>query len=133
LDACRLTDWGDQVSEVVAVPVDTGGRLLFEMTAEGASSELQLASPKGPDAIRQTSRSLEGILDELTPALRVVFDRLARTGPDEVQIQFGLKLGTEANLIIARGTSSVHFDVTLHWRRSQSTTAGADGLVGPQA
>jgi len=39
-------------------------------------------------------------------------DRLVAMSPDEVSVEFGLTLGAETGVVVAKGTSEMHFAVT---------------------
>lgn len=69
------------------------------------------------DAVIEAGTSIEEVLGGLGPALtgivRQVRDAVDR--PDEVQIEFAVKLSTDANLIIARAGGEANFRVALKW------------------
>lgn len=96
------------------MPVAAGGRIVVEAVPD--QSELQLAA--APDgAIVRSVHTLESALDEIKPALRAVLNQLGSIGSDEVRIDFGLRLGAETGIVVARGTTAVHFSVSLTRRR----------------
>ncbi|MCQ0025433.1 hypothetical protein M4914_22515 [Streptomyces somaliensis DSM 40738] len=76
--------------------------------------------------------SLQEALDELGPALAHVFGALRRLGPQEVVVDFGLKVGGEGGIVVAKGTTEVNFAVRLLWRRDRAPLADAeaDGRTG---
>jgi hypothetical protein len=41
-------------------------------------------------------------------------------------VEFGLTLGAETGVVVAKGTSEMHFAVTLDWKQSHSGSAAAD-------
>jgi hypothetical protein len=40
--------------------------------------------------------------------------------PGETTVQFGLKMGGETGMIIAKGTAEVNFAVTMSWKPGES-------------
>ncbi|HET9253639.1 MAG TPA: CU044_2847 family protein [Pseudonocardiaceae bacterium] len=76
----------------------------------------QLAARPG-EVVTRARQSLEQALEEITPAMRAVLDRMVAMSPDEAMVEFGLALGAEAGIVVAKGTSEMHFAVTLHWKR----------------
>jgi Trypsin-co-occurring domain 1 len=46
--------------------------------------------------------------------------------PDEVTVEFGLVLGAESGVVVAKGHGEVHFTVTLAWKGGQ----GGDVATG---
>jgi hypothetical protein len=68
--------------------------------------------------VARAEESLESALDQIKPAIRAVVRRLRAMSPDEMTVEFGILLGAETGVIIAKGTAEVHFDVTLTSRRT---------------
>ncbi|URM88954.1 hypothetical protein LUW75_01755 [Streptomyces sp. MRC013] len=71
--------------------------------------------------------SLQEALDQLGPALAQVFGVLRRLGPQEAVVDFGLKVGGEGGIVVAKGTTEVNFAVRLVWRRDRAPSADVDG------
>jgi Trypsin-co-occurring domain 1 len=110
-------------SYLVDVPVEHGGRLLVEATAVDVPDDLELAGPS--ETVRRATRTLEEALDDVGPALGVVLDRLAATGPKEISVEFGLALSLEVGAVVAKGSSEVHFTVTMTWERQDTPATGS--------
>jgi hypothetical protein len=108
---------------LVEVPVQGGGRLLVEADTAELPDDLELASGRPGEMVTRAKETLERSLDQLKPAVDAVAQRLRAVGPDEFRVEFGLKLAAESGLVVAKGTSEVHFNVTLAWGR----TGGASG------
>jgi hypothetical protein len=76
---------------------------------------LALASNRGR-IVATATVSLEEALDRLQPTVRALAERLRQAGPDEVTVEFGIKLGGETGLILAKGTAEVNFKVSMSWK-----------------
>jgi hypothetical protein len=101
---------------ILDVPVDGGGRLLVEAPAGPLPDGLELAAPLRPgEVVARARASLEDALDQLKPAIEALHARLRDLAPSGISVEFGLTLGAEAGLVVARGHSEVHFAVTLSW------------------
>lgn len=100
---------------ILQIPVDGGGQLLVEGTTSNGSGALGMAAGHGGDAIGRARQSLESSLDQLTPALEAVGEKLLALKPGGVTVEFGLTFAAEAGLIVAKGSTEVHFTVTLTW------------------
>ena len=75
-------------------------------------------NPKRPfDRARIT---LEESLEKLKPSLRKIVHLLKELGPDEAEIEFGLKIGGETGVIIAKGTAEVNFTIRMCWKSERS-------------
>jgi hypothetical protein len=102
---------------LIEVPVDGGGRLVVQVSDAELPGDLQLAAARPGEVVARAGQSLEQALDQINPAVRAMLDRLVAMSPDEVSVEFGLTLGAEIGVVVAKGTSEVHFAVTLGWKR----------------
>lgn len=100
---------------ILDVPVDGGGRLLVEAPAGALPDGLELAAPRPGEVVARARASLEDSLDQLKPAIEALHTRLRDLAPSGISVEFGLTLGAEAGLVVAKGHSEVHFTVTLSW------------------
>jgi hypothetical protein len=107
---------------VLEVPLDSGGTLLVEADRAELPEGLELATAQPGRMVIRAGESLERSLDRLQPAMAAVSERLRALGPDGFTVEFGLTMAAEAGLVVARGSSEVHFAVTLSWARP-----GSDG------
>jgi len=105
---------------LIEVPVEGGGRLLVQVSDAELPGDLQLAAARPGEVVARARQSLEQSLDLITPAVRAVLDRLVAMSPNEVCVEFGLTLGVQTGLVVAKGSSEMHFAVTLSWKRPGS-------------
>ena len=110
------------MSYLIDVPVESGGRLLVQASEQDLPGTLELAAMRPGEIVAQAGQTLEQALDALQPAVRAIRDRVAAVAPDEAKVEFGIVLGAESGVVIAKGTAEVHFTVSLTWKRS----AGSD-------
>ncbi|MEU0414384.1 CU044_2847 family protein [Streptomyces griseorubiginosus] len=107
------------MSELVRIPLADGDFLVAEIDRMDIPGDsVVLAAPEPGRAIAQSARTLESSLASLRPALAGITEALKALGPHEVQMEFGVKLGGETGVILAKGTAEVHFTVNLTWNRS---------------
>jgi hypothetical protein len=127
---------------LVEVPIETGGRLLVQASEEDLPVGLELAARRPSEILAHAAQPLEQALDELRPAVEAVRSRLSAMAPDEVTVEFGIVLGAETGVVVAKGTTEVHFTVTLTWKpgedrrqdgQSPSVPAAAPGASSPVA
>lgn len=111
---------------LIEVPVQGGGHLVVEASDEDLPAELVLAARPGEIATR-AGQTLEQALDQLRPAVRAIRNRLAAMAPDQATVEFGIVLGAETGVVVAKGTTEVHFTVSLSWHRPQENV-----LPGPR-
>jgi Trypsin-co-occurring domain 1 len=60
--------------------------------------------------------TLKEALAKLKPALREIVHLLHDLAPEETTIGFGLKIGGETGVIIAKGTAEVNFTIRMSWK-----------------
>ncbi|WP_322751618.1 MULTISPECIES: CU044_2847 family protein [unclassified Frankia] len=103
------------------VPLEGGGVVVVEVDRREVPGELQLASDDPGTIAARARRALESSLADLAPMVRSIHQHLRGITPDEFTVEFGLNVGGETGLIIAKGTAAVNFTVSMTWR-GESTT-----------
>jgi hypothetical protein len=98
------------------MPVEDGSDdlLVVEVDDSEVPDDLVLAATPGQLAAR-AQVSLEDALTKLKPSLQKVVHLLKELSPDQTTVEFGLKLGGETGVILAKGTAEVNFTVTMSW------------------
>jgi hypothetical protein len=115
------------VAEIVVFPVAEGGVLRVQAADQLDVNGRELVPATGiGDAVQRAKESLDATIASITPALGVVARQLQRLSPDELTVEFGLLLGAEHGVVVAKGKGEVHFTVTLAWKST-------DGVVAPDA
>lgn len=114
------------MSVLVKVPVDGGGVVVVEADrADFASDEgLTLAAPEPGKAIATASVTLNESLERIKPVLNAIKDKLEAAAPDRFTVEFGIKLGGETGVIVAKGTAEVNFKITITWDRGGQAPDG---------
>jgi hypothetical protein len=109
---------GGAVAYLLGVPVeaDSDDILVVEVDRDEVSDDLVLASPEPGKVVAQAQVSLEQALTKLKPALHKVVNLLKELSPDETEVEFGLKIGGETGVIVAKGTAEVNFTVRMSWK-----------------
>lgn len=105
---------------VLEFPVDDGESadvVLVEVAGPGTGPGEELApASSGAGAVGRAARSVAAALDAVTPTAHAVARWAREAGPDEVTVEFGLRLGATTSAVITSGTSEVNFAVTMTWR-----------------
>lgn len=104
---------------LLGLPVEAGSKdvLVFEVDRNEVSGDLVLASPEPGKIADRAQVTLEEALDKLKPSLQKVVHMLKELSPDETVVEFGLKMGGETGVIIAKGTAEVNFTVRMSWKQ----------------
>ncbi|MEV6956462.1 CU044_2847 family protein [Streptomyces sp. NPDC051183] len=109
------------MAELVRFEGPDGTSLLIE--AEDDAPGLQRIS-RDDDGVVQAGRRLQDALNEVRPAIRSVIDSVRSLGPDEYEVEFGMKLNAESGVVIAKTAIEGHFNVKIHWSRTAADTTG---------
>jgi Trypsin-co-occurring domain 1 len=94
-----------QMAMLLEVPVGDGAdsaTLLVEVDRSDVS-ELTLATPEPGKAVAKATESFSQSLERLEPLLRTVKETLAAAAPEKFAVEFGIKLGGETGVILAKG------------------------------
>jgi hypothetical protein len=104
------------VAFLLSLPIEAGSEklLVVEVDRSEVSDDLVLASEPGKVAAR-AKVTLEEALAQLKPSLHKVVQLLKELSPDTTVVEFGLKMGGETGVIIAKGTAEVNFAVRMSW------------------
>jgi hypothetical protein len=114
------------MTELVGLPVDIGSEnfLVVEIDDEEPSAGLVLATAPNPDkglkGIAKAQVSLDQALTSLKPSLHKISQVLKELAPGEAEVEFGLKIGGETGVIIAKGTAEVNFVIRMTWKSGES-------------
>lgn len=112
---------------LLQVPLDDtegGGSVLVESDPDDIPSGLTLAAaPEPGQAAARATRTLSASLEQLEPVLRTVKDKLVAAAPEHFTVEFGVKLGGEYGMILAKGTAEVNLKVIMTWDRDTSERA----------
>jgi len=110
---------------LMTVPIEAGAELIVEVDRRNVPDDLVLAGADPYQITARAAESLEILLAKVTPTVEAVGQWARSAAPDECSVEFGLKIGGEAGIMVAKGTAEVNFVVTLLWRTAPSAD-GAD-------
>lgn len=99
---------------LVRVRLDDGGWLLVE-AADGPAGPGPVKAGRAGDLVEEVSVALRAALRPVVAASREVLAELRDAGPDEVKVEFGVKLSASAGAVLTKGAAECHLKVTLGW------------------
>ena len=100
----------------LTVDTDSDDVAVFEVDRSEIADDLVLASGEAGAIVNRAQVTLEDALRRLKPSLRKVIHLLKEVSADETEVEFGLKIGGESGVIIAKGTAEVNFVVRMSWK-----------------
>ncbi|RLC84176.1 MAG: hypothetical protein DRI79_13230 [Chloroflexi bacterium] len=89
------------MKRLVEFELEDGGSILVEVDAPEEAGMVPAAAAKGvPEKARQT---FEAALDRVRPAAQAIITKLRalHDQPDEIEVEFGLKMSAEAGAFVA--------------------------------
>ncbi|MFI1868701.1 CU044_2847 family protein [Streptomyces jumonjinensis] len=115
--------------ELIEMPLDEGGAVWVEVPDDLPAIE---RVGRGDDALRSTARTLQDALSRIRPAVDAVVGQLrsAAPPPDEVNVQFGIRITAEAGAVIAKAATEANFTVSATWVSERSVRGGGCGSAG---
>jgi hypothetical protein len=109
---------------------DEGAHLVAEVDSVDLEG-VELVADDGSGHLTKAVGSLAEAFDKLEPALGMIVSRLrsAARQPDEITVDFGLKLGGEAGLVFAKGTVEANIAVSVTWKHRTEQAGDAPGIA----
>jgi hypothetical protein len=106
------------MKRIIDYPLEDGSTLKFEVeTAEVPSG---WRGDQKPGQVAEKARqSFETSLEKLKPASELLIGKLRSLAdaPDEIEVEFGIKLSAEAGAFIAAASAEANYKVTLKWNK----------------
>lgn len=102
------------MTQLLELSVKDGAPVLFEVDEPRPVTR---SAGRTADAVIHAEASLERVLGQLGPTLRAVISQVRDSvdRPDEIEIELGVKVSADANVIIARAGGEANFRVSLRW------------------
>lgn len=107
------------MKRLVEFPLEDGTSLLVEVD-ETEAEGLTRVSRRDPGVIERAQLTLEKSLDRVRPIAQYLIEKLRalHDAPDEIEVQFGLKLNAGSGLILASGEAN--YSVKLKWVKEKA-------------
>lgn len=96
--------------------LEGGGAILFEAAPELGGP---VKAGRVTDAIRELPQTLQDSLVPVRETARTVLEQLRQAGPDEVEVDFGVNLSSQAGAVIIKGDTAVHLKVRMLWKKGE--------------
>ncbi|WP_369276034.1 CU044_2847 family protein [Streptomyces sp. R11] len=109
------------MKELVEFPLDDdNGSVYVEVDASGSSDTYTRVSTQPGEPAGRAVASFQRALDPLRPAVGVVLEKLTSLAvpPEEVQVEFSVKLTGKAGAVFAASSAEGQFKVAVTWRRN---------------
>jgi hypothetical protein len=105
------------MTQLVRFDLEDGRSLLVEVDDDEPGIE---RASRLNDLAVQASVSLQSALEDVRSAANVAIEKLQSLAqePDEVEIEFGIRLNAQAGAVIAKTEAEGHLKVRITWKKS---------------
>ena len=89
---------------------------------ESPRSVMRGGGVASPEFVVKANETFDAALDRVRYAAETMLDRLTSLTrpPDEVAVEFGVKLNAETGAVIAKASTEANFKINLKWTRAAS-------------
>ena len=104
------------MKRLIEFPLQEGGSILVEVDEPEPEGGVVKAARPG-EVVARAKETLEEALDKIQPAAQSVITKLRglHDAPNEIEVEFGIKLSAEAGAFIASAGVEANYKVTLKW------------------
>ena len=108
------------MKRLVEFPLEDGTSILVEVEGDEAEEGIVKAS-RGSKTVIKAQRTFEEAMDKIKPAASVIIAKIRslHDAPDEVEVEFGLKLSAEAGAYVASAGVEANYTVTIKWAKEE--------------
>ncbi|HXM49974.1 MAG TPA: CU044_2847 family protein [Pyrinomonadaceae bacterium] len=109
------------MAHLIEIPLDGGGSVLLEVGENGGGTKRGLGRTEITEKATQT---FEEAITKIRPVADAIIDQLRQlvVAPEEIGVEFGIKLNADAKAYIASAGAEANFRVTLKWKRENLAT-----------
>jgi hypothetical protein len=115
------------MKHLVEFPLQDGGTMLVEVDEQEGYTETTMrgglvkAARPASEVVENAKKTFEEALEKIKPAAQSIISTLRdlHDAPDEIDVQFGIKLSAEAGAFIASAGVEANYTVSLKWVKSQ--------------
>jgi Trypsin-co-occurring domain 1 len=107
------------LGQLVEFDLREGGHVLVEVDGPAPGPVTRGGRPA--ELVTKAGESLEQALGRIGPAVHGIVSELRSSAewPEEVEVEFAIKLSGDANVIIARSGGEANFRISLRWSRKE--------------
>ncbi len=108
------------MKRLIEFPLEGGGSIVVEVEEPEGLGTVPV-SRKGAGVPERAQKSFEEALEGIRPAAQVLIAKLRglHDPPDEIEVEFGLKMNAEAGAIVAAAGVEANYKVKLTWKREK--------------
>lgn len=104
-------------NQLIEYPFEEGGSIFVEIRS---INENGFERTSNTDNIVKANQTFEKAIDSIKPMSQKIINKIRElvNPPDEVQVEFSVKLGVKAGVILASADSEANFKIQLTWKNN---------------
>jgi len=97
-----------------------GRSIVAEVDEDESGLHRTMRGAEATEVIARANDTFEAALDKVRDAAEAMVDRLCSLTrpPDEMEVEFGVKLSAEAGAVIAKAATEANFTISLKWNKA---------------
>lgn len=105
----------------IEYPLEGGGIVLVEVNDDNRLTGSVQASRDTDSLVVKAKETFDNALERIKPAANIIIKKLRglTDAPDEIEVEFGIKLGAEAGAVIASTSMEANYKVVLKWIKTK--------------
>ena len=105
------------MKRLVEFPLEDGTTIIVEV--DEPETEGVVRAGRADEIVKKVQYTFEEALNRVKPAAETIIAKLRdlSSAPDQVEVEFGLKLSAEAGAFFASASAEANFVITLSWSR----------------
>jgi non-ribosomal peptide synthetase component E (peptide arylation enzyme) len=108
------------MAELAQFPLSGGGVVVVETDAADMSARRVMRGGGAETAIATANATFESALQTIRSVAEGILNQLRSLAepPDEVAVEFGVKMSAETGAVIAKASTEANFKINLSWKKS---------------
>jgi hypothetical protein len=109
------------MKRIIEFPLEDGNSILVEVEEAEGPGMVPAGRRGEKGAPERAQQTFEDAVEKIRPAATAITKKLRalHDPPDQVAVEFGLKLNAQAGAIIAAASTEANYKVTLTWKREE--------------
>ena len=116
-------NWGiEAVAKYVDFPLEQNTTIRVEVESPEASGVVRGGGSRGPqDVVESASVAFEQALAKLKPMCAAIVRQVRESveQPEEIAVEFGVKLSAEAGVILTSTSGEANLKISVKWKRKE--------------
>ena len=120
------------MKQLIEFPLDNNETILVEVDISEENKYGERKVSRKGDLIKQATLNFKDSLLKIEPVAETIIGRLTRLSkhPEEIEVDFGIKMNAEAGAIIASSGIEANFEIKLKWKWEKNNDNAAEKRHG---